>query len=238
VIAAIVRPLAVALLLGAVTLGGATMARADSAYRYWSYWIGKVGAWDYSRLGPANLEVQDGDVQGWRFGVSSGEATQSPAPRTDPADLFTYICGSTPEVAGSVRVAIVLDPGSPTIAPAGQTPPEPRPACATVPEGATGAQALSSVAELRVESGFVCAIDGYPTGECAPSVDVTEDGESEVDVIRSVDTGNPQGTESPTTASESAESESTGGPWLTLLVIAIAIIIAAVAWMVSRRRTR
>lgn len=231
----------------AVLLGGAGSASADGAYRYWSFWSGTDGAWEYSQLGPASVEVHDGDVHGWRFGISTGESASSPAPRTQAADLFTLVCGSTPPESGMVRVAFVIDPGDGTSAPDGQAPPDARVECAVVPEGSTGAIALSDISQLRVESGFVCGIDGYPVGECAPSVAspamVTES--SDIDVIR---TPKAPSSEVPVESAETgmsstaaqspddASPDDSGTPWSTILVVGILALAGMVTALVIRAR--
>lgn len=157
---------------------GDRIAAGDAtAYRYWSYWTVVDGTWVFATSGPAARAPQDGDVEGWRFARSTTTGDQPP--RTSAALAFDRACGSTPAAtdpagsgsgSGTVRVAIVIDPGTPDDAPAGQAPAQPRMACAVVAAGASSAQALSSTSDVRAEQGFVCALDGYPMGECAPIV--------------------------------------------------------------------
>jgi len=47
----------------------APAARAESAYRYWTYWQGNAGAWQFATQGPATSNPADGSVEGWRFAV-------------------------------------------------------------------------------------------------------------------------------------------------------------------------
>jgi len=66
-----------------------------------------------------------------------------------------------------------VDPGVAQDAPAGQTPPEQFGTCVSVPADATGADVLRAAKyPLRFNNnGLLCAIAGYPTGECAPVVE-------------------------------------------------------------------
>lgn len=154
---------------GLIVLGAVPAQAAD--YRYWTYWTPDGNIWQYSQVGPASVAVSDGDVQGWRFGVSTDDGAAASAPRFDLAGAFDVICGGSAAPDGHVRVALIIDPGLPDIAPAGEIPGDLTAQCAVVPGGSTGASALSAGATLRVENGFVCAINGYPARECAAAVE-------------------------------------------------------------------
>ena len=148
------RVLAVTALLGAVT---AVPAHA-TAYAYWSYWQADGSQWRYANVGPAVSPAVDGAVDGWRFTVAS----QGQAERPTTAPDFEQACGSVARPAGMVRVAVVIDPG-----PDG---PPPTVTCAVVAEGLSRASALARVAALRTDSGFICAINGYPARGCGDVV--------------------------------------------------------------------
>jgi hypothetical protein len=223
-------------LFAALVVFGAGSAQAQSGYRYWSFWQVENSEWRYSQIGPANITVADGDVHGWRFGISTQDGAVAPKPRTDPGQVFERICGTTSVSDGNVRVAVLIDPGQQDIAPFGEQVPAAQPACAVVPEGSTGATALSTVAELRIQDGFICGINGYPSSECAVSVDVPSMPESDgVDVL------------SVTTASASESVNAIDDPLTPTvsgneplpLIIGGAVILAglATAWFVQRRRT-
>ncbi|MGW3655303.1 SCO2322 family protein [Streptomyces sp. NPDC005151] len=162
---------AVALLLvlgAALTVLGAGTAHA-AGYRYWSFWEGKGSGWAYATQGPSLVRPDDGAVQGFRFSVSE-DSRDSAKPRRTPD--FATVCADTPAKDGTKRVALVIDPGSAADAPAGETPPALRTACAQIAPGASAAEALASVAKpLRYSSdALLCAISGYPASGCGEQV--------------------------------------------------------------------
>lgn len=145
-----------------------------STYRYWTYWWGTASGsshtgWWFAPQG-AGGPVGDGWVLGWRFQTTSLSGGATPRASADFATLCPAL--ATP-VAGQVRVALVVDYGTLADAPPGQRPPTTssvRRACVTIPaDGATGARVLAAASvTVRSENGLVCALDGYPVGECAP----------------------------------------------------------------------
>ncbi|MFI6032892.1 SCO2322 family protein [Streptomyces sp. NPDC051315] len=161
---------AAALALAALLLILAGPGRAEATgYRYWSFWDRAGERWTYATEGPATARPADGAVQGFRFAVSenSQDAAQ---PRGMTS--FAVICARTPAREGAKRVALVLDFGTKADAPAGETPPASRAVCARVPEDATTAEALASVAgPLRYDTNaLLCAIAGYPKAGCGEQV--------------------------------------------------------------------
>ncbi|MEU6504893.1 SCO2322 family protein [Streptomyces sp. NPDC046942] len=161
---------AAGLLSAALAVLVGTVAPAHAAgYRYWSFWERTDGHWTYATQGPSIVRPDDGTVQGFRFAVSADSADAS-RPR-GTAD-FATICASTPAKAGTKRVALVLDFGTPADAPSGETPPAGRTACARVPADATTADALAAVAPpLRYDTNaLLCAIAGYPEKGCGEQV--------------------------------------------------------------------
>ena len=172
----------VLLLTGPVVAMAAAPPAHAATYRYWSYWSvsaqpGASTQWRYASSGPASHVPSDGSVEGWRFGVSVDSSVRSRAPRVPSSTAFMDLCGATKPVAGSKRVAIVIDYGATSEAPIGQTPPTPRGGCVVAPLTSTGAAVMSRApvsAGVRVKDGLICAIDGYPRGECAPVVAGTD----------------------------------------------------------------
>jgi hypothetical protein len=168
------RPGRVAALL--VTLTAALVAAvavaapaSAMAYRYWSYWQGAGGQWTAAQTGPGEYALVDQDVQGWRFAISTETVSVAPDNAPEFATLCPDLAAAAP-AAGQVRAAVVIDSGYAADAPEGQTPPADAVACVTVTEGSTGNQALAAAATITDQQGLVCAINGYPEGECGAEV--------------------------------------------------------------------
>ncbi|MBZ9641163.1 SCO2322 family protein [Streptomyces sp. PSKA30] len=194
--------------------GGAGQAQAVG-YRYWSFWDRAGDQWTYATQGPSTARPADGDVQGFRFSVSE-DSQDSARPRNTAG--FATICAKTPAQEGRKRVALVIDFGTPTDAPSGETPPPTRTACAAVAPDATTAEALATVAKpLRYDTNaLLCAIAGYPEQGCGEQVK----------------------TEDAPTASEKKDTDESGGPSLGVwaAIAAIATLGAATGWQARRRR--
>ncbi|GHC59912.1 SCO2322 family protein [Streptomyces violaceochromogenes] len=206
---------AVLLLLASLLLcAGAGQAQA-AGYRYWSFWERDAGRWVYATQGPSLARPSDGDVQGFRFAVSEDSAN---AVRPRGTADFATICAKTPAQEGRKRVALVIDFGTPSDAPGGESPPAARTACARVSPDATTAEALAAVAEpLRYDTNaLLCAISGYPEKGCGEQVSRDEQKRKPV-------------------AKKSAPSDD--GPSLGLLA-GVAVVVAlggAAIWQVRRR---
>ncbi|MFM1918363.1 MAG: hypothetical protein RJB01_1878 [Actinomycetota bacterium] len=220
------RAITITLLAGVGWLIGASPAWADTAYRYWSFWTVSEDSWAYANVGPASLEARDGDAYGWRFGISTEQGSPEAAPRTEAGELFERGCADAVHGEDQVRVAFFLDAGESVAAPDGQVPPAPRITCAVVPKGSTTAIALSAVTELRVDAGFVCGIDGYPEGECAPAIALPESAGM-----------NTATTPLPSTGEDSHTGES-DSPAATIIVVSIGAIAGILIFVVLRRRAR
>ncbi|WP_371584319.1 SCO2322 family protein [Streptomyces sp. NBC_01314] len=226
------------LLLGSVGVGQAHA----SAYRYWSFWDRDGSAWTYATQGPSTARPSDGDVQGFRFAVSRDSAD---AAQPRGAADFAAICGETAARGGEKRVALVIDFGTAADAPAGETPPTARTACARVPDDASTAEALASVAKpLRYDTNaMLCAIADYPGKGCGEAVG--SDADADADTGADVDTdagGDPTGdarTDEPSSPPAGAvTSDEGGGPSVGLLagVGVVAVLGAAAVWQARRRR--
>jgi hypothetical protein len=211
------------LALAALLLAAGAGPAGAAGYRYWSFWDRAGDRWTYATQGPSTARPDDGDVQGFRFAVSedSGDAEQ---PR-GTAD-FATICAKTPAREGHKRVALVLDFGTASDAPSGETPPERRTACARVDDAATTADALAAVAKpLRYDTNaLLCAIAGYPRAGCGEAV---ADGKLD---------GKPDGKPDSEPAADRPSQDS--GPSVGLIAggALVAVLGAAAVWQARRRR--
>ncbi|MGW6642962.1 SCO2322 family protein [Streptomyces iakyrus] len=208
---------AVLLLLAPLLLcAGAGQAQA-AGYRYWSFWERDAGRWVYATQGPSLARPSDGDVQGFRFAVSEDSAS---AVRPRGTADFATICAKTPAQEGRKRVALVIDFGTPSDAPGGESPPAARTACARVSPDATTAEALAAVAKpLRYDTNaLLCAISGYPEKGCGEQVSQERQEQQERPAAEK-------------------NSPSGGGPSLGLLAgVAVVVVLGGAAiWQVRRR---
>ncbi|MFJ3619876.1 SCO2322 family protein [Streptomyces iakyrus] len=211
-----IRRAALLLLASLLLCAGAGQAQA-AGYRYWSFWERDAGRWVYATQGPSLARPSDGDVQGFRFAVSEDSAS---AARPRGTADFTTICAKTPAQEGRKRVALVIDFGTPSDAPGGESPPAARTACARVSPDATTAEALAAVAKpLRYDTNaLLCAISGYPEKGCGEQVSKERQEQQERPAAEK-------------------NSPSGGGPSLGLLA-GIAVVVAlggAAVWQVRRR---
>ncbi|MFE9447946.1 SCO2322 family protein [Streptomyces sp. NPDC006739] len=211
-----------ALLLAVWVLCAAAGQARAAGYRYWSFWERSGGHWTYATQGPSTARPSDGDVQGFRFAVSEDSAD---ATRPRGTGGFGTICAATPARAGSKRVALVLDFGTPQDAPSGERPPAPRTACARVSPDATTADALASVAPpLRYDTNaLLCAIAGYPRQGCGEQVSAG---------------GSPGGESADPTTTTAPAPAKHPGPSLGLPAGAgvVVLLAGAAVWQARRRR--
>ncbi len=189
-------------------LADAAPAQA-STYRYWTYWWGtgtgpSHTGWKFASQGPASHGLGDRWVLGWRFSTTS--VTGGTSPRQSPS--YDSLCPGRPAVAGSVRVALVIDYGTKSDAPPGETPPRStsvRVECEVLstssnPSGSTVLREASPGVVVRSDNGLICALDGYPRSECAP---VIADPAPTPTPSRTVPSPRPTPTSAPTHASTS-----------------------------------
>lgn len=215
-----------AVLVGAVMAAPAAEA---AAYHYWTYWTVADGEWVFASSGPAFRTPPDGSVEGWRFAVTTEAGSVTDAPRQDPADAFEAACAGSPAEAGRKRVAMVLDPGVPEAAPPGQAPGPARTVCVVAEPDADGGELLRAVADVRIENGLVCGIDGYPAGECAVLVE---------DAPAAAGTTGAAAPASSSTADAAAPTSAgdSGSPLPLVLGVAAVAALAAVAVGLTRAR--
>ncbi|HEU4511575.1 MAG TPA: SCO2322 family protein [Nocardioidaceae bacterium] len=226
--------------LAAVSVSAfAAPAHAEEGYQYWNYFHLEGDTWAFSQVGPADYQPKDGDVEGFRYGTST--TSQGIEPRADLSEVdFDAVCGDTEAAEGEKRVAVLVDYG---VELGNGTPPEPRAQCAVVDEKASTQDILGEVAEVRVESGMTCALDGYPASGCGePVKDAEVPAEEEpVAFALPIDTGagasdaDTSDADTDPVASEEAEDGTTLGP---VLVIALVVVLIAVAALLLTRRNK
>ncbi len=220
--------LAIVLAIASATamLALAPAARADTAYRYWTYWSVTEGAWRFATLGPASAVPVDGSVEGWRFAITSAAGSAGDAPETNPATAFDSICGGTAPQPGVKRVALAIDFGSPQDAPDGDRYPVDISTCVVGEQGATGYELLRSITDVRVGDGLICGIAGYPLAECAELVEdrpVASTGMSTEGALSNV-------LPEPGSLVMAPESAPSAGPIITGLAVLVAAVLGFLAW--------
>ena len=145
-------------------------AQAADGYKYWNYFHVEDGKYVFAQTGPADFTPKDGAVEAYRYGLSSTadglpaphrrrrrtpSTTSAPAPRPKPARSWSGCCSTTAP--------------RPTPTAARRRPSRGPPAPA-VPTKANGQQVLDAVADVRLEKGLTCGIDGYPVKGCSVTV--------------------------------------------------------------------
>jgi hypothetical protein len=216
---------AVVLMLLVSGLIAAPVARAESGYRYWTFWVSDGNDWRFATEGPATTRTNEGDVFGWRFAITTATATMDAQPSISAPDAFAEACTDVSAPQGEHRLAIVIDYGSADQAPDGEAPPANRIECVIAADGSTAAQSLSAIADLRVDQGFVCGVDGYPVSECAPVVELPV---IESPVIEPIET------------TLSSEVDSSGGLPISLIAFAITvfIVLMGLAVLLTRKKAQ
>ena len=204
-------------------------AHAADGYRYWNYFHVENGKYAFAQTGPAEVTPKDGSVEAYRYGLSS--TAEGLTPRTE-ATTYTVedICADSEAKAGEKRVGVLLDFGTEADAEKGETPPEPRAACAVVPADATGQQVLDAVADVRVEDQLTCGIDGYPVKGCSVTVKNPPAAAAE----QAVDFQLPETAED-TAAASAVEDDENGLAWPLVGVLAAVVLIGGAALALSRR---
>jgi hypothetical protein len=165
--------LAISLLIFAAPTLLTNTAHAAKGYRYWGYFQAAPGAssWTAAMTGPST-KLLDGAVEGWSFSASNDVVPATPP--SDEAD-FATLCANTPQVAGKIRVGLVINFGPDAIAPMNEMPPNTIQSCALVKKNATGVDVLNATVKVRNDkSGLLCGIEGYPKSECGPEIDMPD----------------------------------------------------------------
>jgi hypothetical protein len=227
-------------LLAGLLLAGtvATTAQAEDGYRFWGYYQWSNGQWAFSQKGADAYVPADGGVEGWRFAVGGAKPR---VPRA--AGDFDAICGKTPAETGKKRVAVIVDPGTPEDAVAGETPGPATGTCVVTDPKSNGAKILAAVAPVRIEKGLTCGIDGYPAKGCGDPVKNIKVPATETPVTLQVgnpvgSTATPSATASSSPAASSSSSDDGGTPWAGIIIAAVVVVLLAGGGVfLSRRRS-
>lgn len=187
---------------------------ADSQYRYWSFWQAENSTWSLAQVGMMNIPAEDGLVLGWRFVTSGVNASSDLAPRL-PADFETLCADAAPAPAGDVTIAMVIDYGDASDYADGAAPREARSQCVWVEAGSPSSLALASMAEIRENAGFVCALDNLPAEGCG----------EEVTAPMTLGAGAPESTEPAVD-----ESEQMWDTVATVVTTVLGVVVFVMAW--------
>lgn len=107
-------------------------APTAAGYRYWSWWRGTAGRWEYGQGNPFTRRLRDGDIEGWRF-VNGVGGPADPPPRLTPTPGSWFPAPPPPTTPPPVSVPAPGPGGG-----AGVPPPTPGD-----PAGGSGAPAAS-----------------------------------------------------------------------------------------------
>jgi hypothetical protein len=205
-------------------------AHAEDGYRYWHYFHLEGSTWAFSEVGASDYTPEDGAVEGFRFGTSTMAQPIEPRADLDEVD-FDTVCADTEAAEGEKRVAVLVDYG---VEEGQGSPPDPRAECAVAAEDASTQQILGQVADVRVEGGMTCALDGYPASGCGdpvPNADVPTDEEP---VAFAVAATSDADDDADGTSSAANDSEAVS-PWL-LALAALVLVLVVAAVLIARRR--
>lgn len=223
------------LLLTALFLGAGTgPARAADGYKYWNYFHVTAGKYAFAKTGPSGYTPKDGSVEAYRYGLSSTAAGIDP--RT-AATTYTVdeICATSPAAkTGQKRVGVLIDYGTVEEAARGESPAEPRAACAVVSDGANGQQVLDAVADIRLDKQLLCGIDGYPVTSCSVTVKDPPATAQEQPVAFEV----PAEPSSDGASPAASDADDGGFPWPLAGALGAVVVIGGGALALSRRNRR
>ncbi len=202
-------------------------AQAEDGFKYWGYYQLSGGEWSASKKGADSVTPKDGTVEGWHYAITTTKPDRPP--RTDAT--FQDICAGTTAEQGQKRVAVAIDYGTAAEANDGETPPKPEAECAVVPDDASGQQVLESVAQVRVEGGLSCAVNGYPASGCGDPVSDVQIPQNEPAVDFALPAKASGGEQ------QQSAADAGGVSWPLLGVGALVVVLAAGAVTLARRRS-
>lgn len=227
------RRLMLSLVAGLLFAGTAvTTAHAEDGYRFWGYYQWTAGKWAFAPKGADQVVPADGSVEGWRFAAAPQSIIRTPRANGD----FEAVCAKAPAETGKKRVAVVIDGGTPEDASSG-TPITPKGVCVVTDPAANGAKVLAAAAQVRIEKGLTCAIDGYPATGCGDAVKNINVPKTDAPV--QLEIAAPVGSSAPAPATDGTDagSNDSSSAWKTIIPVGIVVLLlAAGAVVVARRR--
>lgn len=221
-------------------------AHAADGYTFWGYYHSTDGQWVPADTGGADYTPKNGALEGYHWATTTTDPSRPP--RTDVT--FDDVCAGTEAGDGQKLVAVVIDYGTEQDAPDGETPKQPEGLCAAVPQDANGQQVLDAVADVRIEKGLTCGINGYPASGCSQQVADAQVPESEelVDLaLPAAASPSPTaatdaaadedaGSDSTPTAADQSDEGDDGANWGLAGVAALVAVVAGAGLFVARRR--
>jgi hypothetical protein len=222
-----IKRLLLSAVAGLLLAGSATTAaHAETGYRFWAYYQWSAGKWAFASSGPDKVVPADGAVEGWRFAVAPESISRTPRAAGD----FGTICKDAPAETGKKRVALVIDDGLAADATSG-TPSAPKGVCVVTGPMSTGAAVLAAAAQVRIEKGLTCAIDGYPASSCGDQVNNVNvpatDDPVQLQIARPVGSA---------AANDAGSNDSAA--WKTIVPVAVIVLLLAAGALVITRRRR
>ncbi|MEU8222898.1 SCO2322 family protein [Kribbella sp. NPDC048915] len=200
----------------------------EDGYRFWGYYQWTNSAWTFAQKGADAFVPADGSVEGWRYALGGAKPR---VPRA--AGDFEAICGKTPAETGKKRVAVVVDPGTPQDAVAGEQPGPATGTCVVTDVQANGAKILAAVAPVRIEKGLTCGVDGYPAKGCGEQVKNINVPATDEPVTLQI--GDAVGSTAVPAAPASSEGDN-GTPWSGIVIAAVVVLLLAGGGLVLNRR--
>lgn len=197
-------------------------AGADCAY--WALSRLEAGAWRYSNQGASNVQVRNGDVQGWAWGAGSVQSGAAP-----PLRSFAQLC----DVAPTAQPATAAPPPTPRPA---RPPPTAPPASATSAP-TTGAPTKAAEPTLTAVPVATATPSAAATMAVVPASPLSSArvGTATPEAVAAV----PAPTSAPANAAQPVQPRSSGQPptgyiALAALVGALLAGVGVVVWRRSR----
>lgn len=147
----------------------ATAANDAPGQRQWAVWVSEDRTWKQLPDTVSKSTVKDASIIGLRYSVH--RENQPRTPRIMPT--FDDVCGAVEKQENQAQIAIVVDFGRQSDAPAGESPSNVTYTCASAPTDRPLHEVLTSSISAKVDNDKICNIDLYPStgcGEALPGV--------------------------------------------------------------------